>query len=425
MPVVQKLNQTAIVSYSHSDPEWSPEQVELRHQHVLRLVSALREYGIDADADIFHQNEDWTRWGPGQVSACNFVLIVVSRAWKNAWQGDGDHSLNKGVRAEADAVRSLEQQGLEALQKRCRLIFLPGSTDNDIPVGMHGITRHYLEAYEPDDLEELLRDLTHQPKHPKPSMGTVPLLPPAMTMRTPDITEGATTPTTVHSCAPGVDHEPYDQQTPTDAMSRTEPTPSPDEPESRARIEQLEQQLAALPNPLPGEGRHLLWFRLRQEVESTLYTELQLAADPATPQGAPASSHMRLQFTEGPTTTGLSVEQIMDVIRKVGDERQFFGFLRRKGVETNSQSGPGSLGPFSPTSSDDAFSRAGREPDCSVGWQWSSTITNAMNMTLHIGWIIIFQVWDEGDDRRVLAKVRATGQRKEPSRFVRLVFDCL
>lgn len=42
----------------------------------------------------------------------------------------------------------------------------------------------------------------------------------------------------------------------------------------QARIKQLKEQLAALPVPLPGEGPHLPWYRLRQQIEGQLWTEL-------------------------------------------------------------------------------------------------------------------------------------------------------
>lgn len=177
------------MSYSHSNPGWTAEQERERLQQVHRFVAALRTYGIDADADIFHENEDWTRWGPGQVAASDFVLIVVSGAWKDAWVGAGDAVKNKGVRAEANAVKSIEQLGGDVLQRRCRLVLLPGSDDDDIPLGMHGVMRHCIKRFDFADLERLLRDLTKQQMYVKPALGEVPILPPAMTTHTPDIAQ--------------------------------------------------------------------------------------------------------------------------------------------------------------------------------------------------------------------------------------------
>ncbi|MFN8190957.1 MAG: hypothetical protein U0R78_11065 [Nocardioidaceae bacterium] len=96
------------------------------------------------------------------------MLVVATTAWRDAWIGDGDPTRNKGVWAEADAVRSIEQAGRPQFQKRVRLIMLAGSSNADIPVGMHGIARHYVSGFEQSELEELLWDLTDQPKSLKP-----------------------------------------------------------------------------------------------------------------------------------------------------------------------------------------------------------------------------------------------------------------
>lgn len=253
------------MSYSHTETGWTQEHAAERLQQVHRLVYALRTVGaVEADADIFHPNEDWTRWGPAQVADSDFVLIIASPAWKKAWIGDGDPERNKGLRAEADAVRSIEQAGRPEFQKRVRLIMLPGSSDDDIPVGMHGIARHYVSGFEQADLEELLRDLTDQPKFVKPPLGEVPVFPPAMTTHTPDVAEFET----------GIDLETV--RAPVDTTS------SPDSDERAERIKQLRAQLDALPLPLPGEGPHLPWYRLRQQIESRLRIEVREAT------GAPA-----------------------------------------------------------------------------------------------------------------------------------------
>ena len=85
-PAAPKQNPSAIVSYSHGKPGWSREKKQTRHQQIHRLVAGLRTFGVDADADIFHPNEDWTRWGPRKVADSDFVLVVPSRAWKQAWR---------------------------------------------------------------------------------------------------------------------------------------------------------------------------------------------------------------------------------------------------------------------------------------------------------------------------------------------------
>ena len=67
-------------------------------------------------------------------------------------------------------------------------------------------------------------------------------------------------------------------ETGTDGVTPPQPVavPPASEPTGRAeRVEQLKAQLEALPQPLLGEGPHLPWYRLRQQVESRLWNELQ------------------------------------------------------------------------------------------------------------------------------------------------------
>lgn len=290
---------SAIVSYSHTETGWTPALAAERLDQVHRLVYALRTVGaVDADADIFHANEDWTRRGPARVAASDFVLVVASPAWRDAWIGDGDPTTNKGVRAEADAVRSIEQAGRREFQKRARLIMLPGSSDADIPVGMHGIARHYVSGFEHAELEELLRDLTDQPKFVKPPLGEVPVFPPAMTTHTPDVAQ---------------------LETGTDGVTSLQPvevTPVPD-PEGRAeRVEQLKAQLEALPNPLPGEGPHLPWYRLRQQIESRLWNELR--EETAPPSSAASTSAVPEPVVEWTPASDVHVAWTESLSREVG-----------------------------------------------------------------------------------------------------------
>lgn len=168
-----------MVSYAHSDPDWNPKQAQSRRQHVVELVAGLRQHGVDAEADAFHLNEDWTRWGPRKVIDSDLVLIVASQAWRAAWIGSGNELTNRGLRAEADAVRSIEQMGRAEFQRRCRVILLPGSTEADIPVGMEGLGRYDILGFDAASLEPLLRDLTDQPPHVLPPLGPVPHLPPS------------------------------------------------------------------------------------------------------------------------------------------------------------------------------------------------------------------------------------------------------
>ena len=98
------------------------------------------------------------------------------------------------------------------------------------------------------------------------------------------------------------------------------------------------------------------------------------------------------------------------------------GILRRMGTSSLRE---GQYGPFAPQADDDPFASAGPSPTWSVGWRWSHSVTNSMNMTLNQGYQVIFDVFDEHPIRSVRAKVTGFGQRKEIERFVQYVFDQL
>lgn len=131
---------------------------------------------------------------------------------------------------------------------------------------------------------------------------------------------------------------------------------------------------------------------------------------------------MGYQFTKGPVSTGKSIREIGAVVQEVGEERRFMGILRRVGTGSLSEA---QYGPFAPKPDDDPFASAGSAADWSVGWRWSHSVTNSMNMTLNQGYQVIFDVFDEQATRSVHAKVNGFGQRKEVERFVQHVFDQL
>ena len=114
---------TAFVSWAHQDPGWSSHQTAERRQDVIRLVTALRTFGIDADADIYHESDDvdWTRWGPARVRDVGVVLVVASRAWRDAWEGRGDMTRNVGAAAEAGVLYSISTENRAALWSKCRV----------------------------------------------------------------------------------------------------------------------------------------------------------------------------------------------------------------------------------------------------------------------------------------------------------------
>lgn len=181
MTEAPRRHPAALISWSHSDPEWLADQIDARRDAVLELTNALRRSGIDADVDLFHLSSsvDWSRWGPRRVAECDFVLVIVSAGWRLAWEGRGDPRKGAGAAAEADVLRSAYAVDRDAFLHKVRLVLLPGVDSAEIPDGLHGVPRFRLMSIDGSGLHELFRNLTDQPEFIKAELGDLPKLPPA------------------------------------------------------------------------------------------------------------------------------------------------------------------------------------------------------------------------------------------------------
>ncbi|MER7449388.1 hypothetical protein ABTW96_03775 [Nocardia beijingensis] len=128
---------------------------------------------------------------------------------------------------------------------------------------------------------------------------------------------------------------------------------------------------------------------------------------------------MGYQFTGGPRRTSKSVEQIAKIIKEVGQEKRFLGPIRRAGTSSSN------YGPFAPQADDDPFATASRQANWRIGWRWGNSVTNSLGMTLNQGWQVIFEVFDDGGSRSVVAKIDGLSQRREVERFVDSVFKLI
>ena len=179
MPSVRPRHPSALVSWAHADSDWSSQEVSARKDAVRSVSDLLRLDGIDADVDLYHDSEavDWSRWGPKRAAECDFVLVVVSKAWRLAWEGRGDTTKGAGAAAEADVLRSEYARNRETFLSKVRLLLLPGADPEDIPDGLHGVPRYPLNSLTRAGLTGLLRSLTDQPEFIKADLGPLRHLP--------------------------------------------------------------------------------------------------------------------------------------------------------------------------------------------------------------------------------------------------------
>jgi hypothetical protein len=234
------------VSWAHGARDWTDEQRSEWEQVVVLFTSLLRRSGINADVDAFHYNEisiDWSRFGPTAIRESDVTLVAVSQPWASRFDGTNDPTEGAGAAAEADELLGLYDRDQAAFRNKVKLIVLPGVTDDCIPNRLRNVQRFEIAELSPKGIEKLIRTLTGQSRYVAPPLGQTPNLP-------------AT-----------------NQQ----AFSNDEGR--------RGRIRQLYEELGALkqtmrrlPEPQPGEGPHLPWWRARQGVLGRMQEiEMELA----------------------------------------------------------------------------------------------------------------------------------------------------
>jgi hypothetical protein len=168
------------ISWAHTHPSWTKAQTTAWETDVATFAARLRRLGIRADVDLFHLDEpkDWTRFGPAQVRAARFTLVVMSQAWAERWSGTNSPHEGAGAAAEADTLKGLFAQDQEAWQRRVVLIMFPDVGSDVVPPDLQRVARVPVDPTEPDSFEALIRMLTEQPRYPKPPVGTVPVFGP-------------------------------------------------------------------------------------------------------------------------------------------------------------------------------------------------------------------------------------------------------
>ena len=88
-----------VVSWAHGEPDWQTT--------VALFAYTLCELGVDADVDLFHLHDPavvWTTYGPGAIAKSEFVLIPVSAAYKERWEGTNDPGIGAGAAREANTL---------------------------------------------------------------------------------------------------------------------------------------------------------------------------------------------------------------------------------------------------------------------------------------------------------------------------------
>ncbi len=175
------INSTAspvrvFISYSHDSPA--------HKQRVLQLANALRDNGIDAELDQYHEHapppQGWPRWCEEQLRPQNaaYVLMICTKSYHDRIEGQVPANEGRGVFWEGGIIYSYVYDA--KLNARFIPVLLEGASEDNIVVPMRGYAAYRLTAFDLADeqFESLLRRLTQQPAVIKPILSPPPALPP-------------------------------------------------------------------------------------------------------------------------------------------------------------------------------------------------------------------------------------------------------
>jgi hypothetical protein len=176
---------TALVAWAQRDPHWTADRAKSWREEVATFTTALRRFGVDAVVDLHFESTrgvDWTRFGPQSVQSKDWVIVALSPAWRERWEGANDPTVGAGAVGEADALRSIFAENQQLFRDKLVLVTLPSmaSLPDLVPSGLHGVQRRTLRGFDLDEMSDLLRLLTDQAAYPAGPLGRVPELPPAL-----------------------------------------------------------------------------------------------------------------------------------------------------------------------------------------------------------------------------------------------------
>jgi SEFIR domain len=158
---------TALISWAHANTDWSPAEVAEWEQTIRTFVDLLRTNGIDVDVDLFHFSEsatDWTRWGQEKVRTSDFVIVALSKAWAERWQGINAPHVGAGAVAEADALKGIFGRDQSEFQRKTLLALMPGISVDVVPPDLYRLNRFTLRELTREGIDDLLRMVFEAPE---------------------------------------------------------------------------------------------------------------------------------------------------------------------------------------------------------------------------------------------------------------------
>lgn len=163
-------NPRVFISYSHDSDE--------HRRRVLCLAQALRDHGIDAELDQYHEDEivDWPRWCRERMNPenCDFIICVCTAAYCRNIDGGVKPDVGKGVYWEASFFDDeiYDDKG----NRRILPILFSGESPSSIPRFLRGWTHCAIVDFKKSDpgFEKTLRIVHQKNLIKKTPVGPIP-----------------------------------------------------------------------------------------------------------------------------------------------------------------------------------------------------------------------------------------------------------
>lgn len=186
--VVSTSDRKVFISWAHRNVDWNDEQEQQWTGQAHAFAELLIRNGFpNTEIDLWYLDSPvpvWTRWGPQQIEDADFVVVLLSNAWKERWEGTNDPTVGAGAAGEANTLRGIFQRNQQEFQRKVVLVALPpidglsGVGDSALPDELRGVSRKNVKQLTVSGIGELVRLFTGQPRYTKPTAGPVPVLPP-------------------------------------------------------------------------------------------------------------------------------------------------------------------------------------------------------------------------------------------------------
>lgn len=160
---------TAFISWAHSHRSWDDERAAAWRDRVQLFAAALDASGIRPALDLYSLHDpavDWARYGTTAIRHNDYVLIAISAAYRERWEGSNPPTEGAGAAREINALMGMFDRDQQEFRRKVKIVVLPGGTVNDIPDELRsGVQRFELNDLSAASLEPLVRTLTNRPMY--------------------------------------------------------------------------------------------------------------------------------------------------------------------------------------------------------------------------------------------------------------------